>query len=237
MAPVRGLLLLLWALPACASPFAFGKAELDAALAARKLQMRIRAELDDLPAGSFKIEATSIRGGDTRGLMYGLLEAAEQIRSSGKLKPLTSSPAAPVRSARMLATPAALERGPEYWETLFQQLARARFNRFYLTFEQAPDAVAIASVSRTAADYGIDFVLSIGDIEYESLKALLASCIAIRAVEVRAPSEAAKQATSEAGRLVSLEIRSPSPADFDLTPDYDKTAVLSWGRRLYGESK
>src|SRR3954466_9676312 len=98
MTTAWGMLLLLGATSAFASPFTFAKAEFDAALAARGLQLRIKAELDDLPACSFKIEAARIRGGDARGLMYGLLEAADQIRSSGKLKPVTSVPAATMRS-------------------------------------------------------------------------------------------------------------------------------------------
>ena len=232
-----GLLLLLWGLPAFASPFSFGRAELDAALADRKLQLRIKAELDDLPADSFKIEATRIRGGDARGLMYGLLEAAEQIRTTGKLKPLTYAPSMAVRSARMIATQAALQRSPDYWETLFQQLARSRFNRFYLSFEQPPDSSTVAAISRAAADYAIDFILVMSEVEYDNLKTLLSACPAIRGVEVNAPSEAARQATSEAGRLVTLEVRANSTRELELTPDYDKTAVLTWGRRMYGESK
>src|SRR5689334_7732064 len=68
-----------------AGPVDFGKAELDAALAERKLKLRVDTELSlDRPETFsitlYKTGVARITGGDLRGLMYGLMEAAEQIR-------------------------------------------------------------------------------------------------------------------------------------------------------------
>ena len=74
-----------------AGPVDFGKAELDAAVAERKLKLHVDTELSLDPPETFRITLyktglARVTGGDLRGLMYGLIEASEQIRATGRLK-------------------------------------------------------------------------------------------------------------------------------------------------------
>lgn len=58
---------------------------------------------------SYKISAGKIAGADARGLMYGLIAAAQQIRSEGKLTPAQDSPRTPIRGIRYFIHNADLE--------------------------------------------------------------------------------------------------------------------------------
>lgn len=197
------------ALMATAGPLDFGQAELKAALAARKLTLKIKAELEDLPNESFQIESTRVRGGDLRGLMYGLLEAAEQIRSTGKLKPVKISPATPLRSLRMARSDAPAR---EEWPAFFQMLARNRFNRFELAYVNERDYLGadgleyLRFVAKTAADYGVEFMIGVDERpSYAGLKKMLAASPGIRSVRLAADVELCK-AIRETGRLVILDL-------------------------------
>src|ERR1700727_1668254 len=99
--------LLLLASSVLAGPVDFGMAELNAAIDARsfKYKPKIQAELDIQAPETFRIEPYAaggghITGGDLRGLMYGLLEAADQIRETGRMKPVHEVPSIAVRSVR-----------------------------------------------------------------------------------------------------------------------------------------
>ena len=216
----------------------FAQAELDAALAARGLRLRIRTALDKLPADSFVIEATRIRGGDRRGLLYGMLEAAEQIRINGKLKPLTAAPEKSIRGIRMSGNDAP-SGDAEYWTGLFRLLVRSRFNRVTLLFEREPPPDRISRIAQAAYEHGLDFVLGLETIHYAELKTLLAACPSIRSVQVQSPSTEAERATAEAGRWVGLEVRGAAGSDGEMEIDreYDRAAVAEWGRRAYGTTK
>jgi hypothetical protein len=104
---ISAVALLLAAVSArAAGPVEFGKTELDAALAERKLKLHIDTELNLDPPETFSITLYKtgmlrITGGDLRGLMYGLIEASEQIRANGKLKATSGTPATAVRGVRM----------------------------------------------------------------------------------------------------------------------------------------
>ena len=68
-------------------PVEFAQAELDSAMAQRKLKWKNQVELSLDAPDTFRIDpytmgGAHITGGDLRGLMYGLLEAAEQIRAT-----------------------------------------------------------------------------------------------------------------------------------------------------------
>ena len=71
-----------------------------------------------------------------RGVMYGLLEAAEQIRATGRLASTRVCPATPMRGVRTFVHSADVEkqRTREYWLAYIQMLARNRFNRLNLVF-------------------------------------------------------------------------------------------------------
>ncbi len=95
-----------------AGPVEFGMAEYDAAAAARHLKYKPKlvAELNLEPPETFRIEpytagGAHITGGDLRGLMYALIEAADQIRTTGRLKRVHAIPNVPIRGLRIHAEP------------------------------------------------------------------------------------------------------------------------------------
>ena len=123
-----------------AGPREFGLAELDRALAARHLPgvAGVVTGLRPGPPESFRVEPGRVVGADERGLMFGLLAAAEQIRATGRLAPLTGAPHTAIRGIRYFLHNQDLEAGwyydHEQWNAFFAMLARARFNRFNLVF-------------------------------------------------------------------------------------------------------
>jgi hypothetical protein len=136
---IRALvLLLLLARPLAAGPVEFAKAELDQALSARGITLNYKTGVSQLAAECFEIEPFRITGGDVRGLMYGLLEAAAQIRETGRLRLTKGSPATPMRGIRYFIHNRDLEErwyySREYWDRYFSMLAHNRFNRFNLVF-------------------------------------------------------------------------------------------------------
>jgi hypothetical protein len=123
--------------------------ELKRALAARGMdtsRFPIRTGVAAGPPESFRIEPGRITGGDERGLMYGLLEAAEQIRQQGRLRPATGAPATPIRGIRRFLHNEDLEEdwyySREHWLDFFAMLARNRFNRFNLVFAHQTNYLA-----------------------------------------------------------------------------------------------
>src|SRR5574341_138429 len=100
---LRLALLLGAAAPGFAGPVEFGKAEVARAIAERGLrpnQVRFQVEINADGPESYRIQPGRISGGDARGLMYGLLEAAEQIRERGRLIAARGAPATPIRGIR-----------------------------------------------------------------------------------------------------------------------------------------
>ena len=99
--------LILLSTLAAAGPVEFAQAELDSAMAERKLKWKNQVELNLDAPDTFRIEPYSIggahiTGGDLRGLMYGLLEAAEQIRATGHFTKTSGNPAASLRGVRIV---------------------------------------------------------------------------------------------------------------------------------------
>src|SRR5215472_6674102 len=125
-------------------PVDFGMSELNGAIDARnfKYKPRIVTEINLEAPETFRIEPYTagggrIAGGDLRGLMYGLLEAAEQIRATGRLKQTHGMPSLTPRGVRLAADPAAAWFGSEaFWNGFMASLARDRFNRLQLGFER-----------------------------------------------------------------------------------------------------
>lgn len=183
-----------------ASPVDFGRRELQAALESRGLKPdRFRVITEHsmvLPADGFSIQGQLIRGGNLRGIMYGLLEAASQIRSSGWLRSAKGAPAHAVRGVRW-------ERPlPDDPAPLFVELARARFNRFVAA--NPGDAMEkLRRTSELAAAHGLDFgvVLPPG----ASGKAYLAELPLIKYLEVR-PARPVLDDLQTAGRLFTLDL-------------------------------
>jgi hypothetical protein len=192
-------------------PVEFGRLDLDRAYAERELappRIPMQSEVSADRPESFRILPIRVTGGDVRGLMYGLLEAAEQIRERGRLVAVAGAPAIAIRGVRMVVSPADTRAGwyksPEYWQEFFSMLARSRFNRFSLVFSGqagAPqDLEALASISAAAAQYAIEINLGLraqdlaaavgltpedaGPNSLLALKNLLAACPSARSVQI-----------------------------------------------------
>lgn len=188
---VRAVLAILCLLPlASAGPTDFAVAEYKAALAARNLKWKLAYEVTPDPPESYRIEpykygGAHITGGDLRGLIYGLLEAAEQIRATGRLKQVHAAPATAIRGARLFSRDADFD--DSRWRNYFEMLARNRFNRFTLIFTEPPrDFQKLKAISQAAADYEIDFTLALWEHEPDAaLDKILESCPVIRTVQIR----------------------------------------------------
>ncbi len=199
---------------ACAGPAEFGTAELNSALAARNLKWRVRAELSLDPPESFRIDpaygGASISGGDLRGLMYGLLDAADQIRATGHIAKTRGNPATPLRGARIAVTPELESAGADYWRGYFQMLARNRFNRVHVAIARLDPPYALPRLlSEFANEYSIDFTLGLeAGIAPDQLTKLLAACAMIHSIAVEAGSEsrdAILAALRDTGRRVTVD--------------------------------
>ena len=225
------ILLLLFVPARAACPVDFGKAELDAALAERRLKLRVDTELSLDAPETFRITlyrtgVARITGGDLRGLMYGLIEAAEQIRATGKLKAASGKPATAVRGVRMALRSYDLTQpwftSDVHWRAFFQNLARSRLNRISLMmFSLAEaDVERLRILSETAAEFGIDFVLGIRHLAgvprelYARMRGILDNCPLIRGVQIEAGDEPLQlyqegvfAALRESGRRVMLDLR------------------------------
>ena len=184
-------------------------------MAQRKLKWNNQVELSLDAPETFRIDPYSmggahITGGDLRGLMYGLLEAAEQIRDSGHFTKTIGNPAASLRGVRIVMTPELEQASEEFWNSYFRMLARNRFNRVHVAFQRIEAPYRLAKfLSRTAADYGIDFTLGIGaGVPAEELAHALILCPSIRGVafEDSGAREAVFSALRVAGRRVTLDL-------------------------------
>lgn len=205
------------ALTAAASPLDFGRAEFNRAVAERKLNpasFRIVTEYSMvLPEEGFQISGAIIRGGSLRGLMYGLLEAAAQIRSRGALQPVKGQPKFPVRGIRRIMTDEDWARPESEWLDQFTELARFRFNRFHLMFESEPltpeRIEALKTISEAARKRAVELVVGLADPTAGDVMHLLAECDSVRSIHVDAGTAAyVSGAVSEAGRYVVLETTS-----------------------------
>jgi hypothetical protein len=126
----------------------FGLAEYRKALEERRLKperYRIAAQLDSGPPESYQIRGALITGGDLRGLMYGLLEAAHQIRTEGRLGTAKVQAAMPVRAVRIRR--ADLPDGEALREFL-RLLAVSRFNTLVVVPE--PDELIRSAAAEFA---------------------------------------------------------------------------------------
>jgi hypothetical protein len=210
------------ALTCLAGPADFGLAEYNAALASRSLKWKVKYDVSLDPPETYRIEpyaagGAHISGGDLRGLMYGLLEAADQIRSTGRMKQSRGAPATAIRAIRRFARDDVAD-----WRLYFETLARDRFNRFTLIYSEPPaDFEKLRAISQTAADYGVDFTLGLwyelGDdpgqnAEIASLEKIIAACPMIRSVQIRTMSHDLERyrrfvfkPLHEAGRRIALD--------------------------------
>jgi len=205
---------------AAAGPVEFGLAEFNAALDARSLALegrfikpRIKYDVSLEPVESFRIEpyaagGAHVSGGDLRGLMYALLEAADQIRATGRMKQAHETPSIAIRAVRRFARDDLAD-----WRPYFEMLARDRINRFTLVYTEPPrDLEKLRTIAQTAADFAVDFTLALWYEPDESLAKIAAACPALHSVQIRAPSKSAGRYRDQvfttlknAGRRIALD--------------------------------
>jgi hypothetical protein len=130
-----------------AGPREFGRFELQKAVRDRGLRdVALEESIQPGPPESYVINGQQIVGSDPRGLMYGLLAAAEQIRADGKITPDRGKPKTEIRGIRYFLHNEDMERdwyySHEYWDEFLSMLARNRFNRFNLVFAHQTDYLA-----------------------------------------------------------------------------------------------
>lgn len=214
-----GLLCLPFAIKA--GPYEYGMGELKAAMAARQLKKKVQAEVSaetnrDTPE-TFSIEpdrfgGARISGGDLRGLLYGLLEAAEQIRSSGKFLKARGTPASSLRGVRLVASEQLAQVSDTDWQGYFRMLARQHFNRAELQLERIePPYTLVQTLSKLSAEYGIDFTLGLaGAVDSADLAAILKACPQVRSVAAPLREEIL-EVLQNAGRRVTLDVRAGQP--------------------------
>src|ERR1700686_2803474 len=139
-------LLVLPQLAVPADPRDFGRAELRKAMSERKLETQFVESTEPGAPESWTVAPGKITGSEARGLMYGLLEAVEQIRKSGRISAANGAPKTSIRGIRYFLHNADLERdwyySKEYWDEYLSMLARNRFNRFNLVFAHQTDYLA-----------------------------------------------------------------------------------------------
>jgi hypothetical protein len=122
-----------------AGPIDFGQTALRQALERRSLNAHsIRSAIIGGTPECYSLSSDLVTGSDERGLMYGLLEASDQINATGKITPSQVCPATTLRGIRLFVHNQDLEQdwyySPQYWNSYFEMLARNRFNRFNLVF-------------------------------------------------------------------------------------------------------
>lgn len=210
------LLCVAMAATGAAGPVDFGRQELEKALAERKIpagKLPVRIEVSTDPPETFRILPGRIAGGDLRGLMYGLLEAAEQVRNRGRLAAAKGAPAVGIRGVALVFRPEGTGGTwfgeEESWRDIFASLARSRWNRVTLLFQgqagAARRAENLAMISRLAAEYAMDLGLGFrledlaasegvnpkhaGPTTLLGLKELLMKCPAARSLQVSVSDE------------------------------------------------
>lgn len=147
--PIPAVILILTASALFAGPVEFGSHELQRALAQRGLSRSAVAPQTRLVSGRpecFQITRGSITASDETGLMYGLLEAADQVRTAGRLSDAAGCPSVAMRGIRYFLHNQELEQNwyysRDYWDQYFALLARSRFNRFNLVFAHQTNYLA-----------------------------------------------------------------------------------------------
>ncbi len=226
---IKAVFAVMLCVVAQAGPTEFGQAELRAAMAERGMSLTITTELNLDQPETFHISAVNstsarISGGDLRGLMYGLIEAAEQIRTSGKLEATNGEPGLRLRAVRIVPLDTDLATvgfyGLDRWTKFFQQLARNRINRATLVLPPEKwEGDRIRILSLLAHDYGVDFLIgartTLGPRTLSAqIRKMLSECVLVRGVQIEVGREPVDffrtvvfPALQEAGRRVTLDLR------------------------------
>jgi hypothetical protein len=171
--------------------------------------------------------------------MYGLMEAADQLRNTGKVTSRTGAPGFAVRSVRIAPADTDLATNTFYnsdrWIKFFAMAARNRLNRVVLVLPlERLEHDRIRYISQLARDYGVDLYVGIrGPAENRplagTLRKLIDECVLIRGVEIEAGREPVDYFKSQvfpsiqaSGRRVTLILRG-----LEARPDVLRAAVAA----------
>jgi hypothetical protein len=212
-----------------AGPPDFGQQELRAAIAERRLPLTIDTELNLNQPETFvatPIGSASIRvsGGDLRGLMYGLLDTADQVRSGGSVVRKAGEPGFHTRSVRIAPSDAELMTSEFYntnrWIKTFEMLARNRVNRITVVMPvEHLEYDRVRFLTRLGSDYAVDFNLGLravegGQVTRAQIRKVLDECVLIRGIQLEVGREpvdyfktAIFPAVQQTGRRVTLDLR------------------------------
>ncbi len=213
---------------ALAGPVDFGKAEFERAVAERNLasrRLRLQTEVSGDVPESFQIVGTRVSGGDLRGVMYGLLEAAEQIRTKGRVWAAKGRPVVRLRGVRLTVSPEDVGRDwfwrRDAWDDTFAAMARSRLNRLNLVLTEGVVIAervldALRTISDSASGFAVDVAVTVapgalpgGDAQ---LEAILRECPSVRSVGLRigaggpARRDTLVRAAAQAGRRIVVEV-------------------------------
>jgi hypothetical protein len=256
--------LALAAASALAGPADFGQQELRLAIAAKGVQLTVATELNTDAPETFHITAVEpqtvrISGGDLRGLMYGLIEASEQIRGNGNVQDMATEGGMRLRSVRLAPADADIAQprffSTDRWTIFFQQLARHRINRLTLVLPPEQwESERLRALSTLAKDYAVDFYIGVRTTPANRalaghLRKMLDQCVLVRGVQMDVGREtvdffkaAIFPAFKQSGRRVTLDLRG-----VDARPDVlraaqtaaipleiaSRTTAAALGRRYY----
>ena len=112
---------------------------------------------------------------------------------------------APIRGVRI----AYAAHPSEFWDHFIRTLARDRFNRLNLRFDNPPDLKVLDRISQAAADHGIDFTLSL-DTTPGNLDEILTRCRNIRSIFIQNRPTDSIPAIKAVGRFIALETIEPA---------------------------
>lgn len=195
----------------------FGWTEFQRAMEQSRLNpatFRIAVEYSiSLPADGYQIQPSLILGGSRRGVMYGLLAAAEQLRERGSLSSVKATPRLEIRGTRLLLTDELLARSTGEWQVLFENLAKARINRLRLemTALTPSRSARIGVLAKLAEQYTVDLALGLEEVDAPLLMKTMSQSIAMKAARVPpASAEMAMSTLSEVGRYVTLDLDAPA---------------------------
>jgi hypothetical protein len=240
---IRAAFLIAVASTIVAGPVEFGQQELSAALREKGLNFGIETEQNLDQPETYKIAtrgSTSIRvsGGDLRGLMYGLMEAADTLRNGANVTSRSGAPEFAVRSVRIAPLDTDLQTtfyNSDRWLKFFAMAAKNRINRAVLTLPpERLELDHIRYISRVAHDYGVDFYVGIrGPLETRpiaaTLRKLIDDCVLVRGIEVEANREPVDYFKSQvfptiqaSGRRVTLVLRG-----MESRPDVLRAAIAA----------
>ena len=206
-------MLLTPALAPAQSPVDFGLQEVRRVLAERGSSTK--AALPEveystaLPADGFQIKSGIVAGGSRRGVMYGLLEAADQLLERSAITNLKATPRIQIRGAWLRASDLLLERSDREWGRLFEGLAQARFNRLRLDLPSL-DAARVArltAIARVAEAHAVDLAVGLQTVDSALVLKLFGSSIVFKAVcPPSSEAMAAILALSEVGRYATVDL-------------------------------